>query len=207
MSRITRHVLLATAIGFVVGVTLWILDWKIIAGSLGWDAAAITFLVLTWIHIWPMGHEETIASVESEAPSRFVTDVVVVLAALLSLVTVVLLLFHNMTQTLPSGIRTLVGVSTVGFAWGVVHTVFSLRYAREYYTDPVGGIDFHTSEPPAYVDFAYLAFGVGMAFQVADTDLSTRNLRRTVLQHALLSYVFTTTVLAVTINLIATLNG
>jgi uncharacterized membrane protein len=46
-----------------------------------------------------------------------------------------------------------------------------------------------------------------MAFQVADTDLSTRNLRRTVLQHALLSYVFTTTVLAVTINLIASLNG
>jgi len=70
----------------------------------------------------------------------------------------------------------------------------------------VGGIDFKTDdEQPDYRDFAYVAFTVGMTFQISDTDIQTRVIRRTVLRHALLAYLFGAVILAVAINLIANL--
>jgi len=104
-------------------------------------------------------------------------------------------------------VRTVLGIVSVVLAWAVVHTVYTLRYARMYYTEPVGGIDFNSDAPPRYVDFAYLAFGIGMAFQVADTNLTSSAFRSVVLRHALLSFVFATVILAVTINLVAGLNS
>jgi uncharacterized membrane protein len=77
-----------------------------------------------------------------------------------------------------------------------------------YYSEPIGGIDFNTSEEdPRYVDFAYLSFDLGMTFQVSDTNLHTSELRAIVLRHTLLSYVFGSVVLATTINLVAGLGG
>ena len=98
-------------------------------------------------------------------------------------------------------------VLNAAFVIVAVHTVFALRYARQYYTDSAGGINFHMKELPCYADFAYVSFGVGMSFQIADTDISTTPLRRTVVKHALLSYLFATIILAVTINLIASINA
>ena len=78
----------------------------------------------------------------------------------------------------------------------------ALRYARLYYSDSPGGIDFNQSEAPSYVDFAYLAFSIGMTYQVSDTNLETRKIRTTALQHSLLSYLLGAVILAMTINLI-----
>ena len=74
-----------------------------------------------------------------------------------------------------------------------------------YYTGPVGGVSFNQSAPPGYVDFAYLAFTLGMTFQVSDTDLQTPAIRATALRHALLSYVFGVVIVAATINLVVAL--
>jgi uncharacterized membrane protein len=101
-----------------------------------------------------------------------------------------------------------VGITIVITAWFVVHTVFALRYAWLYYIDGAGGIDFNQGdEPPAYVDFAYLAFTIGMTYQVSDTDLKTRAIRATALRQALLSYAFGAVVLAITVNLVAGLSN
>jgi len=78
-----------------------------------------------------------------------------------------------------------------------------LRYARIYYADIPGGVDFNEAHPPQYSDFAYLAFTIGMTYQVSDTTLRNRVLRRTVLVHALISYVFGVVIVAAGINLIA----
>jgi uncharacterized membrane protein len=102
-------------------------------------------------------------------------------------------------------ILTATGLATVVLSWAVVHTVFALRYAHEYYTAPVGGIDFKNDARPDYQDFAYVAFTVGMTFQVSDTDIQKRIIRRTILRHALLSYLFGAVILAVTINVVASL--
>ena len=88
-------------------------------------------------------------------------------------------------------------------SWAVVHTVFALRYAHLYYTDTPGGIDFKQEPMPDYHDFAYVAFTVGMTFQVSDTDINTRPMRRAILRHALLSWLFGAIIVAMTINLIA----
>jgi uncharacterized membrane protein len=85
----------------------------------------------------------------------------------------------------------------------MVHTLFCLRYAHLYYDGTLGGIDFHDDEPPTYHDFAYLAFTVGMTYQVSDTEVNDRAIRSTILRHALLSFLFGTTIIALTINIVA----
>ena len=82
----------------------------------------------------------------------------------------------------------------------------SCDYARIYFTPPDGGIAFG-DEPPDYRDFAYLALTIGMTFQVSDTDLTARRVRRVALHHALLSFVFGAVILAITVNSVAGLLG
>ena len=101
-------------------------------------------------------------------------------------------------------VPTAVAAITVTLSWATVHTVFTLRYARLYYAAG-GGIDFHEDRPPAYGDFAYLAFTIGMTYQVSDTTTASRTIRRTVLYHAYMSYIFGTVVVAMTINVVASL--
>ncbi|MBV8982235.1 MAG: DUF1345 domain-containing protein, partial [Acidimicrobiia bacterium] len=92
-------------------------------------------------------------------------------------------------------------------SWAVVHTVFTLRYASLYYANG-GGIDFNEDDKPNYRDFAYLALTIGMTYQVSDTDLQTKPIRHTAIRHALLSYVFGAVVVAMVINVVASLlNG
>jgi uncharacterized membrane protein len=86
-----------------------------------------------------------------------------------------------------------------------VQTIYTLRYARLYYGDDISaagtGIDFG-GESPDYHDFAYVAFGLGMTYQVADTGLTARAIRRTALRHSLLSYLFSTAFIAVLVNVV-----
>jgi uncharacterized membrane protein len=85
-----------------------------------------------------------------------------------------------------------------------------LRYARLFYGgDEPGGIDFHEGDDyrPDYGDFAYLAFTLGMTYQVSDTDLVDRPVRMAALRHALMSFLLGAIILAITINLVASLLG
>jgi uncharacterized membrane protein len=203
-----RHVAIAAVVGLVVGLLVPFALHVAFAPSISWDAAASVFLFLTWRHIWPLDAAATQAAVGEEEPTRATMDLVVVTAAVLSLVTVVLILFRNdLLVDYAKPIRSALGVLSVVLAWAVVHTVFALKYARMYYGRPLGGISFNSDDLPAYSDFAYVAFGIGMTFQVADTSLQTRAFRKTALRHALLSFLFVTTILAVTINMIAGLNA
>ena len=81
--------------------------------------------------------------------------------------------------------------------------MFTSRYARLYYTGPDGGIDFNQDAPPRYSDFAYLAFTIGMTFQVSDPDLQTADIRATALRQGLLFYLLGAVILATTINLVS----
>jgi uncharacterized membrane protein len=87
-----------------------------------------------------------------------------------------------------------------------VHTVHVLRYARLYYSEPAGGIDFG-GQPPDYSDFAYLALTIGMTFQVSDTPLTAKRLRRVALHHALLSYLYGAVIVAIMVNSVGGLLG
>ena len=99
----------------------------------------------------------------------------------------------------------LLALAVVALSWVTVHTLYMLRYGDTYYGDPVGGIDFNDEEPPSYRDFAYVAFTIGMTFQVSDTSLTSKPMRRLALRHALLSFLFGSVILALTINVVASL--
>jgi uncharacterized membrane protein len=137
-----------------------------------------------------------------------VTDLLLLIAAIASLAAVgTVLVQAAQMQGGAEGLRVGLGLASVVLSWAMVHTVFTLRYAHLYYQGPDGGIDFNDSGPPTYHDFAYLAFTIGMTFQVSDTALETQLIRRTALRHALLSYLFGTGILATTINLVASLSS
>jgi uncharacterized membrane protein len=100
-------------------------------------------------------------------------------------------------------VQTALAVGSVVVSWVLVHTLFTVRYARLYYLPPAGGIDFNDDEPPQYSDFAYIAFTIGMTFQVSDTDVRSKAVRRAALQQALLSFPLGTVIIATTVNLVA----
>jgi uncharacterized membrane protein len=177
------------------------------APVVAWIATAATFVVWTWIVIGRMTAADTRAHATREDPTQPVTDLILLVASVASLAGVGYLLVAESSKGTDSEIAAAVGVGSVAAAWILVHTVFTLRYARLYYGDDPGGIDFNQDEPPCYLDFAYLAFTLGMTYQVSDTDLQTREIRGTALRHALLSYLLGAVILATIINMIAGLGS
>ena len=196
------------AVSFVAGVGVAAATLVVLGGKLapvaGWDGSAIVYLTWMWATIWPLDAAQTETRAVREDPGQVVADVMLLSASVISLVTVVIVLIAagnstGATKDLLVGL----GIVSVVLAWNMVHTVFTLRYARLYYGRPKGGIEFNQDEPPRYSDFAYLAFTIGMTFQVSDTNLKTEVIRATALRQGLLSYMFGTVIIATTINLIA----
>ncbi|HZA09945.1 DUF1345 domain-containing protein [Mycobacterium sp.] len=173
----------------------------------GWVAAAAVYVVWTWTVVWPMDATSTALHATREDPTRMFTDILVVVAAFGSLGGVGYLLIAGSSQSNQAIVAAAVGVVSVVAAWVSVHTLFTLHYARLYYIDEDGGINFNQQEPPCYPDFAYVAFTIGMTYQVSDTDIQDSAIRKAALRHALVSFVLGAIILAVTVNLIAGLSS
>lgn len=202
------RVVVAGVAGIAAGVVVGVFTGWSYAPAAGWTVAAAVLVAWTWTVIARMTAEQTAAHATREDPARPLTDLIVLIASVASLAGVVYLLAagsgsHGAVEAIGAGL----GIASVAGAWSVVHTVFTLRYALLYYTGNPGGVDFNQSERPTYVDFAYLAFTLGMTYQVSDTDLQTSQIRATVLRHALLSYLLGAVVLATVINLVAGLGS
>jgi uncharacterized membrane protein len=173
----------------------------------GWDTAAVVYLTTVWVQIWPRTVSETADLAEYTDPTRAAADMLTLVAATASLAAVgVLLIRATQQQGVGELLQIGFGLLSIVLSWAVVHTVFTLRYAHLYYDGQDGGIGFNGGTP-RYSDFAYVAFTIGMTFQVSDTDLQTDPIRRTALRHGLLSYVFGTGIVAMTINLVAGLTS
>jgi uncharacterized membrane protein len=201
------RVSVAVPVGLVAAAVVALSGQGALAPLAGWDAAAAVFVGWTWRSIWPMDAAQTARHAAQEDPSRTATDLFLLIAAVASLLAVGLVIVTAGNKGgLFEGVQVGLGVASVVLSWTVVHTVFTLRYSRLYYSGPDGGIDFNEDDPPRYSDFAYLAFTIGMTFQVSDTDLKTKDIRATALRQALLSYLFGTVIVATTINLIAGLS-
>jgi uncharacterized membrane protein len=130
----------------------------------------------------------------------------VLAAAVLSLGAVVVAVVQSSNATNAGAVAAvLLSMAGAVLSWCLVNTVFALKYARLHYLDEDGGIDFKQSDAPAYSDFAYLAFTVGMTFGPPETEITSTQIRKVALGHALLSYIFGTGVLAVAVNVVTNL--
>jgi uncharacterized membrane protein len=178
-----------------------------VAALAGWDAAGLTFLVWTWRSLWRLDEAQSRREAEREDPTQALADGILLMAALASLAAVgVVLATGQSHQGAGLIVNLALAAASVVVSWAVVHTTYTVKYARLYYSGTDGGIDFHDPGEPTYQDFAYLAFTVGMTFQVSDTEINSRQIRVTVLHHALLAYLFGAVILAATINLLAGLS-
>lgn len=201
VASVTTRLAVSVAIGAAAGlITAFVAPWQSVP-LLFWVAAALTWLILVWISIARLDATATNQYATREDPHGPAADALLLLASVASLGAVVLGILkaaqsHGSTKILLLA----AGIGVIVASWGVVHSVFTLRYAAIYYKGPDGGVDFNEDDKPTYIDFAYLAFTIGMTYQVSDTDLTTKAIRHTALRHALMSYLFGTVIIATTIN-------
>jgi uncharacterized membrane protein len=192
------------AAGAVASVAVALLGPVRLTVLVGWAVAATAVLAWVWRISWPQDYAGTRRLAEEEGRSH-VTDTAVLVAAVASLVAVlVAVVTAGRHDAVAVAAVTLAVVDTI-LSWALVHTVFALKYARLYYAGGDGGIVIDLDEPPAYSDFAYVAFTVGMSFAVSDTSLATTQIRKIGLGHALLSYGFGTVLIAVSVSLLTNL--
>ncbi len=180
-------------------VTVWQLTVLV-----GWDVIAAVMMGWTWGTLRSLDASATRARSRLEDDSRDSTRLLLCGAAVVSLVGAAFAVVKAKSQSgALAAALTSVGVATVFLSWALVHTLYAMRYARLHYEVPARGIDFNSDDDPDFVDFAYFAFTIGMTFQVSDTDIRSRPIRRAALSHALLSYLFGAVIVALTINVVA----
>lgn len=191
-------------LGLLAGLTV-LLTWRPEAAAVsGWIVTAGVYCAWTWASVAGMDGAATRAHATEEDAGRRPTDVILLVASGASLVGVGVLLAAASQKGAGAIVETGLGVLCVASSWVLVHVLFTMRYARIYY-DGNGGVDFNQEQDPDYQDFAYLAFTLGMTYQVSDTALTSKAIRRTVLRHTLISYLFGAVILASTVNLVASI--
>jgi uncharacterized membrane protein len=201
----TLRLLVMLLVGVIAAIVTGALGEWVYAPTVGWAVAALVYSTWVWASIGRQDATQTAAHAIREEPNRATADLLVLGLSVASLFAVVVVL-ANAASVAGAGkalLATLALVS-VALSWILLHTLYTLRYARLYYTSGQG-IDFNQAEPPQYTDFAYLSFTLGMTYQVSDTNITTHAIRATALRHSLLSFVFGSVILASTINLVVNL--
>jgi uncharacterized membrane protein len=180
-----------------------------------WIAYSLSNLILSWFSILSSHPREILKTAALQDASRTFIFIFLVIIASVSLFVVILLL--KSTQNLIGQeliIYVLLNFLSVISSWWSVHTVFSFRYAHLYYgslknhisgKDTFGGLLFPNDSEPDYLDFVYFSFIIGMTFQVSDVIITSKHMRRLVWIHSIISFVFNTVILALSINIISSL--
>jgi len=186
-----------------------------VSWMIGWLVYGAVHLGLAWVTILSSHPAEVRREVDGQDSSRVVISLFVVVASFVSLFAILYLL-HAAGKTASWSELTLhlvLSFSCIVCSWILVHTIFTLHYAHLYYRtagvereggkQQKKGLDFPGDTEPDYLDFTYFSFVIGMTFQVSDVTISSREIRRLALVHALLSFVFNTLLVALTINVVS----
>ncbi len=176
-------------------------SWALVTRLLvAWDITIALFLILAYVMMWQtdMSHVKRNAVVQDEG--RFSILIITAAAAFASLAAIVAELSgaHGHPPVL------IFATATIALSWAAVHTVFALHYAHEYYRGgQARGMAFPDDDKPDYWDFVYFSLVVGMTAQVSDVPVTDKLVRRTVAAHGVISFTFNTALLALMINIAA----
>jgi uncharacterized membrane protein len=179
---------------------------------LTWIGCAVTVIALDWVIILSSHPREVRKIAKLQDSSRTFLFLFIIAASVASLGAILFLL--KATKGLSDADKIghiFLAITAVLISWWLLHTIFTLRYAHLYYSTGIdegapkstGGLDFPGKEDPDYMDFVYFSFVIGMTFQVSDVVITSRRVRRIALTHALLSFAFNTTIVALSINVIS----
>ena len=199
----------------MIGIAIWIAlpylrqdQWGLMTrGLLAWDAGCVVFLTLTALMFRPSRDSTIEADSTRQQAGEWTVFAITVAAAVASFGGMVgeFSASKDMAAQAKALHVGLVAVTLFG-SWLLTHTVFCLRYANEYYeSKPDGGVaeglKFPGDENPDYWDFFYFALVLGMTFQVSDVNIESRKMRRLATAHGLLSFLFSTVILALSVNI------
>ncbi|PRN30447.1 DUF1345 domain-containing protein [Acinetobacter baumannii] len=204
------HFFIALIFGVVVASLLaWLTSWKwstILLAS--WNGSISLYLLHVWKLMRSADHSQMQQQAKKQDESKWVIMLIVLLAITMSLVAILVQL-----SQLPSGHYEKLGhvalaLLTIISAWLFMHTVFALHYAHDFYmalsrNEENGGLDFPVTEHPTYPDFLYFSYIMGTSAQTADVSITNKHMRLLNLFHAVLSFGFNTTILAICINVAA----
>jgi uncharacterized membrane protein len=210
-----RRALSRVAIAAALGVVAWLAVRETIpslaSALVGWDMFSLVLLTLQWTIVFSADARVTRARAGAEDPGRTLVYVIVVVTSAASLLAATVLVRE--ARSLPPDVARLVAglcLATVALAWTTTHTAFTFRYARLYYredSEGVGGLELPGKQPPTYFDFAYVAFTIGMCFQVSDVCISSRQMRRAALLHAVMGFGYNSIIMAFVLQLVFGLAG
>lgn len=181
---------------------------------LSWNVFGISYLIFNLILFSKSDVEQIQKQCAKEDVSSWILFAFVVSACLIGLLSV--LSFINNTNTWQSGsiIGSILCISAVGFSWLMVHLAFAVRYAHLYYGDNnkqfskhAKGLIFPEDELPDYFDFAYFSIVIGMTFQVSDVVITSKGVRRLVLIHSIIAFIFNTVIIAMTVSQVIGMNN
>ena len=169
----------------------------------GWDVFAALYLVLAYIMMLRCDVAHIRRSAILQDDGRFLILLVTALGALASLGAIVYEL--GASKGNPTGL--ILAIVTIVLSWTLVHTVFALHYAHDFYRNKKpGGLQFPSGdqhEDADYWDFVYFSFVIGMTAQVSDVGITDKIIRRTATVHGVISFVFNTALLALMVNIAA----
>jgi uncharacterized membrane protein len=175
-----------------------------------WDAGMICFLGQTAWVILPATPKTMRRYAQQENVGRLAILSLATATACASLFAIGFILHDKGLSGQVLFLHLTLSVVTIIGSWLLVHTIFALHYAYAYYgnhaTHPdqkAGGVEFPGEAEPDYWDFLYFSFVIGMTSQVSDVAITSRNIRRLALLHGILSFFFNTSIVAMTINIVA----
>jgi uncharacterized membrane protein len=168
---------------------------------LGWDALIAVYLVLVYVMMLCNDHQHIRRSAAMQDDGRFVILLVTAIGAFASIAAIVVELGAHRGP-----VELTIAITTIALSWAAVHSIFALHYAYEYYRQPLGGLQFPSGDKEDhadYWDFVYFSFVIGMTAQVSDVGISDKIIRRTATAHGIVSFIYNTALLALTVNIAA----
>lgn len=167
-----------------------------------WIAAGLMFLILSWIAFFKNNPVDLKKYSGYFDKTHILVFFFLILASSLSLVAIIFLLKYDEDWKLPVSVVTAIYFTGVVISWLVQQTIFTNHYAHMYYANDNSGkiLDFPDTKEPDYLDFAYFGFTIGMTFQVSDVVIRSKQLRKIVLFHSILSFGFNLIILSLSIN-------
>lgn len=168
-----------------------------IASAIGWDAAAAAYVAHVWLALAPASAEDIAGWSAREDEGRWAITLILAGAAAASLVAI-----FDMVSGRPTGAKVALAAFTIFCSWALLHTVFAAHYAHRCFAHGIKrpGLDF-PGEPPRFVDFGYYAFTIGMTFQTSDVATKNGEMRALTLLHGVLSFIFNTVIIAISVGL------
>jgi uncharacterized membrane protein len=206
--RTRPRLFISIGVGLVVAAILFVAtDWRAATKLLvSWDIGVGLYLALAAILVARSDVHRLKRRAANQDEGNIAILFLIVAAAIASLGAIFAELGTQAGQT-RQPVQLILATGTVVLSWAFIHSIFTLHYAHEFYGEgrdrQIGGMSFPDDSEPDYWDFAYFAFTVGMCAQVSDVTVSSKTIRRTVLTHSIISFLFNAALLALTVNIAA----